>query len=321
MTENDSTKLLQRGRTGFDTGAEVLRTHLKTMTAQPGVYRMITEKGEVLYVGKAKSLKKRVASYTQRARLPIRLQRMVAQVRNVEIAVTHTEAEALLLEANLIRHLQPPFNVLLRDDKSYPYILIARDHDFPQIVKHRGNKSRKGWYFGPFASAGAVNETLTLLQRGFMLRNCADGVFANRTRPCLQYHIKRCTAPCVGMVTKEHYAKQVEEARDFLKGRNQDIQHTLAAEMQAASDALEFEYAAKLRDRIKVLTTVQSRQGINVAGMDDADVFALHQKGGRTAVQVFFFRDDRNYGTRTYFPSHDREAETGEIMSAFIAQF
>ena len=321
MSKTESTDLLKRGRTGFETGVEVLRAHLKTMTSQPGVYRMMTQDSSVLYVGKAKNLKKRVSSYTQRARLPLRLQRMVAQVRQVEIAVTHTEAEALLLEANLIRRYMPPFNVLLRDDKSYPYILIARDHDFPQLIKHRGSKGRKGWYFGPFASAGAVGETITLLQKGFMLRNCADGVFANRTRPCLQYHIKRCTAPCVGMVSKEQYAKQVDEARDFLKGRNQDIQQTLAGEMQKASDAMEYERAAKLRDRIKALTTVQSRQGINVAGMDDADVFALHQKGGRTAVQVFFFRDDRNYGTRTYFPIHDREATTGEILAAFLAQF
>ncbi|HEU0118690.1 MAG TPA: excinuclease ABC subunit UvrC [Alphaproteobacteria bacterium] len=321
MTENTSTDLLHRGKTGFDTGADVLRAHLKTMPQQPGIYRMMSAKGEVMYVGKAKNLKKRVSSYTQRARLPHRLQRMVAQIRNVEIVLTHTEAEALLLEANFIQRFMPPFNVLLRDDKSYPYILLTRDHKYPQLLKHRGKKSRKGSYFGPFASAGAVNETLTLLQRAFMLRNCTDSFFANRTRPCLQYHIKRCTAPCVNRVSEEDYRKQVDEACAFLKGKTQDVQQKAAAQMQAASDALDFETAAKLRDRIRVLTAIQSRQDINVSGVDDADVIALHQQAGKTAIQVFFFRSDRNYGARTFYPTHDKETSVGEIMSAFIAQF
>lgn len=321
MTETNDAELLHKGRTGFNIGAEVLRTHLKTMPSQPGVYRMITGNGSVLYVGKAKNLKKRVSSYTQRARLPHRLQRMVAQIRNLEIVVTHTEAEALLLEANFIQRFMPPFNVLLRDDKSYPYILITRDHDFPQIIKHRGKKARKGWYFGPFASGGAVNETLTLLQRGFMLRNCSDSFFAARTRPCLQYHIKRCTAPCVKKVSVEDYAQQVSDARAFLKGKTQEIQQNIAAEMQAASNNLDFETAAKLRDRIKILTGIQARQDINVSGIDDADIIALHQKGGRTAIQVFFFRSDRNYGARTIYPSHDKQMEISEILSSFIAQF
>jgi excinuclease ABC subunit C len=210
---------------------------------------------------------------------------------------------------------------LLRDDKSYPYILITRDHDFPQIAKHRGAKNRKGWYFGPFASGGAVTETLTLLQRGFMLRNCSDSFFANRSRPCLQYHIKRCTAPCVGLVRKEDYDHQVSDAVDFLKGRNHDIQKKLAEQMQGASDAMDFENAAKLRDRIKVLTGIQSRQSINVAGIDDADIIAMHQSSGKTAIQIFFFRQDRNYGARVFYPSHAKEQKEAEIMSAFIAQF
>jgi excinuclease ABC subunit C len=319
--ENQSGKLLRRGRSGFEAGADALRAQLKTMPAQPGVYRMINADGSTLYVGKAKNLPKRVASYTQRARLPNRLQRMVAQTRGLEIVVTHTETEALLLEANLIQRYMPPFNVLLRDDKSYPYILITRDHDFPQLLKHRGGKNRKGWYFGPFASAGAVNETLTLLQRVFQLRNCSDSFFAARTRPCLQYHIKRCTAPCVGKVTKEDYARQVADTCAFLKGNSSNIQKKLAAEMQTASDALDFETAGTLRDRIKVLTSIQARQGINARGLADADVIALHQEGGRTAVQVFFFRAGRNYGARTIYPSHDKGLPPSEIMGAFLAQF
>jgi len=318
---SSSAKKLHKGRTGFDTGAAMLRARLKNMPSVPGVYRMLAEDEAVLYVGKARNLKKRVSSYTQRARLPHRLQRMVAQARNLEIVVTHTEAEALLLEANLIQRFKPPFNVLLRDDKSYPYIFLTRDHDFPQLLKHRGAKNRKGWYFGPFASAGAVNETLTMLQRGFKIRNCSDSFFAARTRPCLQYHIKRCTAPCVGKVTVEDYAKQIDEARAFLKGKNQDIQQKLATDMQAASDQLDFEAAAELRDRIKVLTSIQSRQDINVSGIGDADIIALHQKAGKTAIQVFFFRADRNYGSRTFYPSHDHETPPAEIMSAFLVQF
>ncbi len=321
MTDTSTIQPLRRGKTGFDTGAAVLRTHLKVLPSQPGVYRMTAEDGTVLYVGKAKSLKKRVASYTQRSRLPHRIQRMVAQTRGLEVVTTRTEAEALLLEANFIQRFMPPFNVLLRDDKSYPYILLTRDHDFPQIMKHRGAKNRKGWYFGPFASAGAVNETIILLQRGFMIRNCSDGFFANRTRPCLQFHIKRCTAPCVNKVSKEDYAKQVADAIAFLKGHNAEIQQQLAADMTTASDALDFELAAKLRDRIKVLTSIQSRQDINVSGIGDADIIALHRDAGRAAIQVFFFRSDRNYGARIFYPSHDKQMQDGEILSSFLAQF
>ena len=320
MTEPDKT-VPTKSRTGFDAGAEILRTQLKTMPTDPGVYRMLGKAGAVLYVGKAKNLKKRVASYTQRARLPHRLQRMVAQITGVEIVVTRTESEALLLEANFIQRLMPPFNILLRDDKSYPYILITRDHDYPQIAKHRGAKNRKGWYFGPFASSGAVTETITLLQRGFMLRNCSDAMFVTRTRPCLQYHIKRCTAPCVAKVSVEDYAQQVADACAFLKGQSQAIQQKLSTAMQGASDALDFENAARIRDRIKILTAMQARQDINVAGIDDADVIALHQQSGKTAIQVFFFRADRNYGARIFFPTHDKDAPVGEIMAAFLAQF
>lgn len=282
---------------------------------------MLGDDGAVLYVGKAKNLKNRVTSYTQRARLPNRLQRMVAQTRNMDIVVTHTEVEALLLEANLIQWFMPPFNVLLRDDKSFPYILITKDHDYPQIVKHRGARSRKGKYFGPFASGGAVTDTLTQLQRAFMLRTCSDPMFAQRKRPCLQYHIRRCTAPCCGKVTKADYAKQVEEATAFLSGQSHSLQAQLADEMEKASSLLDYERAATLRDRIRILTSIQSRQDINLAGLGDADVIALHHQGGQAAVQVFFFRADRNYGSRTYFPSHDRQIETSEIMASFLGQF
>lgn len=305
----------------FESGATIIRQHLKTMPIQPGVYRMVAADGTVLYVGKAKILKNRVGSYTQRARLPVRLQRMVARIATLEIVTTHTEAEALLLEANLIQRFMPPYNILLRDDKSYPYILITRDRDFPQLLKHRGAKARKGWYFGPFASGSAVYETLALMQRGFMLRNCSDSYFAGRSRPCLQYHIKRCTAPCVGKVSIEDYDKQVQDAREFLSGKNTNIQQNLAIAMQAASDALEFEKAAILRDRIKVLSTIQSRQGINSASMGDADIIALHQNASHNCVQIFFYRADRNYGTRSYFPAADSSVPPAEIMASFIAQF
>lgn len=312
---------LSRGQTGFDAGSDILREHLKTIPTQPGIYRMIDGKGNVLYIGKAKDLSRRVSSYTQRARLPVRLQRMVAQVRQVEIVVTRTEAEALLLEANFIQKYLPPFNILLRDDKSYPYLVITQDHEAPQLLKHRGAKTRKGRYFGPFASGTAVNETLATLQRGFMLRTCSDSVYANRKRPCLQYHIKRCTAPCVGYVALEAYAAQAQEAVDFLSGKSAAVQEKLAERMQQASDAQDYETAARLRDRIRALTAVQSRQDINVNALGDADTLALEQSGGHTAIQVFFFRDGRNYGARTFFPKHDPDEAPADILSAFIAQF
>lgn len=305
----------------FAQGAEIIRTQLRTTPESPGVYRMLSADGTALYVGKAKNLRKRITSYTQEARLPLRLQRMIALTKSMELVVTHTEVEALLLEANLVLHLQPRYNILLRDDKSFPYILITRDHEFPAITKHRGARNRKGWYFGPFASGQAVTETLLLLQRGFMLRNCTDVMFKTRARPCLQYHIKRCTAPCVGKVTLKNYATQVDDAREFLSGKSSAIQEKLAQQMQAASDVMDYETAAKLRDRIKTLTGIQTRQDINVAGVGDADVVAAYKDAGHIAIQLFFFRNDRNFGTRSYFPTHDPEAEIEEVLAAFLAQF
>ncbi len=305
----------------IEEGIAVLRAQIKTLPAAPGTYRMLAADGGVLYVGKAKNLRNRVASYTQISRLPVRLQRMVARTRGLEIVTTRTEAEALLLEANLIQQFLPPYNVLLRDDKSFPFILITQDHPFPQLLKHRGAKTRKGLYFGPFASGGAVTETLGLLARAFMLRTCSDNVFAGRSRPCLQYHIKRCTAPCVGKVDEAAYGRQVRDACAFLRGQSQALQREMADEMQKASEALDYERAAFLRDRIRVLTSVQARQDIDLAGLGDADVIALYRAGGRSAVQVFFYRADRNCGTKVYFPSHDGQTETGEILAAFLGQF
>ncbi len=307
--------------TGIQTGIDVIQMHVKTLPDTPGVYRMVSETDEVLYVGKAKSLKRRVVSYTHFNRLTIRLQRMVAQTRKMEFVHTHTEAEALLLESNLIKKLKPKYNILLRDDKSFPYILIPSDHDYPQVVKHRGVKRRKGEYFGPFAGAGDVNRTIAILQRVFMIRNCTDGYFANRSRPCLQYHIKRCTAPCVGKVSKEDYALQVKEAQDFLEGKSQDIQKRMLVAMEAASADQDYEAAAHYRDRIRALAAVQSRQDINLEGMKNVDVIALVQKEGRTCVQVFFFRAGRNYGNRSYFPRHSADDDIAAVFAAFIAQF
>lgn len=302
-------------------GANVIRGYLEKLGNVPGVYRMLSDKGDVLYVGKAYSLKKRVASYTRPARLPIRLQRMIAETASMEFVTTHTEVEALLLENNLIKKLKPRYNVLLRDDKTFPDILIRTDHDFPQIEKHRGARDIKGDYFGPFASAGAVNRTLTVLQRAFLLRNCSDGTFANRTRPCLQYQIKRCSAPCVDKISRGDYLDTVKQAKAFLSGNSREIQAQLADEMQAASEALDFERAATLRDRLRAMALVQSHQGINVEGVRDADVMALFVEGGQACIQVFFFRGGRNNGNRSYFPSHDRQMEADEIMAAFIGQF
>jgi excinuclease ABC subunit C len=309
------------GPPSFAAGAAILREALADMPIGPGVYRMLDAKGDALYVGKARSLKRRVTQYLQWSRLPIRLQRMVAETRRVEIVVTHTEVEALLLEINLIKRLMPRFNVLLRDDKSFPYIAILEDHEFPQIAKHRGARTRKGAYFGPFASAGAVNQTLTAMQRAFLLRSCSDAVFANRTRPCLLYQIKRCAAPCVGRIDAQRYAGLVAEARAFLSGRSRDAQEAFAARMQEASAALDFETAALYRDRIRALTQIQSRQDINLEGVGDADVIAMHHEGGVASIQVFFFRGGRNCGNRPYFPRHDRGLAPGEVLGAFIGQF
>ena len=312
---------LAGGRSRLARGVTVIRGKVRTLPNAPGCYRMLNAKGDVLYVGKAKDLKKRVAAYTQPNRQPNRIQRMIAETTAMEFVTTHTEVEALLLEANLIKRFGPRYNVLLKDDKSFPYILITGDHAAPQITKHRGARNRPGEYFGPFASAGAVNRTIVALQRAFLLRPCSDSIFAARTRPCLQYQIKRCSAPCVARISEADYQQLVDQARDFLTGKSDAVKHRLSAEMQKASDRLAFEQAAKLRDRIQALAQIQSRQDINVEGVEEADIIAAHQEGGHTCIQVFFFRNHGNYGNRAYFPTHDKQAELPEILAAFIGQF
>jgi len=302
-------------------GLKVIGDMLRTLPGAPGVYRMLNPKGDALYVGKAKNLKKRVVAYTKFDRLPIRLQRMVAETTSMEIITTHTEAEALLLEANLIKKLAPRYNILLRDDKSFPHILITGDHDWPQIVKHRGARSRKGEYFGPFASVGAVNHTLAILQRAFLLRSCSDAIFSARTRPCLLHQIKRCCAPCVGRIDHAAYNQLVAEARAFLSGQSQAIQQALSTRMEEASADLRFEEAAIYRDRIRALTQIQARQDINPQDLDEGDVIAMHQAGGQTCIQVFFFRSSCNYGNRSYFPAQARDEAPEEVMAAFLGQF
>jgi excinuclease ABC subunit C len=302
-------------------GVAVIQAHLRTLPSSPGVYRMLDDAGNALYVGKARNLKKRVFAYTQTGKQPARLLRMIADTVAMEFVVTRSEVEALLLEANLIKRLKPRYNVVMRDDKTFPHIMISGDHAFPRIAKHRGATGASGQFFGPFASAGSVNRTITALQRAFLLRNCSDSIFATRSRPCLQYQIKRCTGPCVGYVTEAQYAEQVASAVDFLSGRSQGVQARFAEQMMAASERLDFEQAARWRDRIRALTNVQSHQDINVEGIGDADALAIHEAGGHSCIQVYFFRGGRNYGTRAYFPSHDKTAERAEILAAFLSQF
>jgi excinuclease ABC subunit C len=302
-------------------GSRVIESYLAVLPASAGVYRMLNGKGEVLYVGKARHLNKRVAAYVHPGRLGPRLHRMVAETTAMEFVTTHTEAEALLLESNLIKRLRPRYNILLRDDKSFPSILLTGDHRFPQVVKHRGAQSRRGDYFGPFASAWAVNNTLAALQRAFLLRSCADTVFAARTRPCLLHQIKRCCAPCVGRISEGDYALLVAEARAFLKGDSRRIQEDLAGRMERASGELRFEDAAGFRDRIRALTAVQAQQDINLQGIGDADVIAAHQAAGATCVQVFFFRGGCNYGNRAYFPDHAGGETVDAVLEAFVGQF
>ena len=302
-------------------GMAVVRSHLRTLPGSPGVYRMVNQRGEVLYVGKAHNLKKRITTYANPGKLSIRLQRMVAETTSMEFVTTHTEVEALLLESNLIKTLKPRYNVLFRDDKSFPHIFITEEHDFPQITKHRGARTKRGRYFGPFASAGAVNRTLTALQRAFLLRNCSDAVFASRTRPCLQYQLKRCSAPCVGRISKQDYAALVAQAYSFLEGRSHEVQAMLAKQMDSASSSLEFETAATVRDRIRALAHVQARQDINIAGIKDADVIAVYQRGGHSCVQAFIFRGGCNFGNHAYFPSHDRNVGPEDVLGAFLGQF
>ena len=303
-------------------GVRVIEAALLTMPQSPGVYRMLDSKADALYVGKARNLRKRVTNYTQIARLPERLRRMVSETVSMEIITTHMEAEALLLEANLIKRLRPRYNIVLRDDKSYPWLLLGEDHKFPQVTKHRGARTRKGGYYGPFASTWAVNETVNAMQRVFLLRSCADHVFSNRNRPCLLHQIRRCSAPCVGRIDEADYAHLVDQARAFLGGKTPTVQKELAAEMEAASANMEYERAAAVRDRIRALTHVQGGTGVvNPASINDADVVAAWQAGGQTCVQVFFVRGSRNNGNRAFYPVHNRADELGNVLEAFLAQF
>jgi excinuclease ABC subunit C len=306
---------------GIAAGTAVIREALRTMPSQPGVYRMLDRKGDGLYVGKARNLRSRVHSYAHADGLSNRLRRMIAETAAIEVVVTHTEAEALLLECNMIKRLMPRYNVLLRDDKSFPFIHLSAGHDFPQLTKYRGARTQDGSYFGPFASAGAVNRTLVTLQKAFLLRSCSDSIFSARTRPCLLHQIKRCSAPCVGRISRNDYAALIDQARVFLAGRGDDVQQRLAVEMQAASKILDFEAAALTRDRIRALSLVQGHQEIHVPGVVDADVIAAHQAGGQTCVQVFFFRGGQNWGNRAYFPSHDRQLSVEEVLTSFVGQF
>ncbi|MEO0386887.1 MAG: excinuclease ABC subunit UvrC [Pseudomonadota bacterium] len=303
------------------TGPEVIRAYLKELSNGPGVYRMLDRQGAVLYVGKARSLKKRVASYAKPTGHSPRIGRMVSATASMMFLTTETEIEALLLEQNLIKQLKPRYNVLLRDDKSFPFIFISTEHDFPRLEKHRGAKTRKGRYYGPFASAGAVNRTINTLQKVFLLRSCTDREVEAGDRPCLNFHLKRCAGPCGGRISKEDYAKLVTEADDFLRGRTTKVQGEMARQMEEASGALEFERAAALRDRIRALSHVQSAQGINPEGVEEADVVALHADEGQACVQVFFIRSNQNWGNRAYFPRTGAGAEPGELLEAFLVQF
>ena len=303
------------------TGAELIAEKVRSLPNAPGVYRMIDRDGDVIYVGKARDLKKRVSNYAKGSGHSNRIARMIMSTVDMAFVQTASETEALLLEANLIKRYRPRYNVLLRDDKSFANILLTRDHAFPQVVKHRGARTRKGDYFGPFASAGAVGRTLNTLQRAFLLRSCSDSVFESRTRPCLLYQIKRCSAPCVGRIDDAGYMALVDDAEAFLSGRSRAVSEALGARMEEAAEALDFETAARLRDRIKALAHVQQTQGINPQSFEEADVFAIHGAHGETCIQVFFFRGGQNWGDRAYFPRHDRGAPIDEVLDAFLAQF
>jgi excinuclease ABC subunit C len=302
-------------------GPDVIKGFVKTLPGKPGVYRMYDAHGTVLYVGKARNLKNRVSSYTRLGGHTNRIAAMIANTASMEFVTTSTEAEALLLEANLIKRLKPRYNVILRDDKSFPYILIAKDHPVAQITKHRGARNRKGNYYGPFASAGSVNATINSLQKAFLLRSCSDSYYENRTRPCLLYQIKRCAAPCTGEISQRDYAELVKQAEEFLSGRSNAVKTRLAKEMEEASEALDFERAAVYRDRISALSHVTASQGINPQSLEEADIFGMAQEGGQTCIQVFFIRAGQNWGNRAYFPRADKSVEAGSILSSFIAQF
>jgi excinuclease ABC subunit C len=305
----------------LDGGVAAIRNVLKTLPTKPGVYRMHDARGDILYVGKAKSLRNRVTNYTQVERLPNRLRRMVALTRSMTIVTTNSEAEALLLEAQLIKRYRPGYNVLLRDDKSFPFILLRADHAYPRIQKHRGARRHKGDYYGPFASAGSVNTTLNALEKLFLLRSCSDSFFNNRDRPCLLYQIKRCSAPCVGRIAPQDYAELVGDAKAFLGGKSTAVQAKLAGEMETASDGMDFERAAMLRDRLKALTFIQGSQAINATGISDADIFAIANKSGQMGIQAFFIRGGQNWGHRAFFPSHTQELSEEEVLTSFLAQF
>ncbi|MFN3389408.1 MAG: excinuclease ABC subunit UvrC [Allosphingosinicella sp.] len=305
----------------IEAGVAAVRKVVKTLPVRPGVYRMLDAKGDVLYVGKARALKNRVTNYTQVARMTKRLQRMVAQTRSMQIVTTNTEAEALLLEAQLIKRYRPPYNVLLRDDKSFPFILLREDHAFPQIRKHRGARRHKGQYYGPFASAGSVTRTLNALQKLFLLRSCTDSFLATRKRPCLLYQIRRCSAPCVGRIEPDAYAELVQDAKDYLGGKSSKVQQKLAAAMQEAAEAMDYELAAVYRDRLRSLTFIQGTQTIAAEGLGDADIFALACKGGTMCIQAFFIRGGNNWGHRSFFPSHTADVPEEEVLAAFLMQF
>ena len=325
MTDQDSTTAsampILPPPPDLNRGIKVISNMAKQLDASPGVYRMLGHDSQVLYVGKAKGLKHRVISYTRANALSHRLTRMVAETHSMEIISTRTEVEALLLESNLIKTLKPRYNILLRDDKSFPYIMITRDHDWPQLAKHRGTRKRKAWWFGPFASASAVNRTVMELTRAFLLRNCTDAMFSTRSRPCLQYQIKRCTAPCTNKVSPKDYQAQVDLALRFLNGESRAVQEEFATYMHDAADKLDFESAALWRNRIRALTQIQAHQDINLPGELNADIIALQQNAGRSCVQVFFMRNGSNFGNRAYFPRHDQDDTATEIMAAFIGQF
>ncbi|MDY6858628.1 MAG: excinuclease ABC subunit UvrC [Pseudomonadota bacterium] len=317
----DSTNSTANTAPDRPSGHACVQSYLPTLDNSPGVYRMLDAQGRVLYVGKARSLKKRVSSYAKPTGHTPRIARMIRETASMMFLTTRTETEALLLEQNLIKQLKPRYNVLLRDDKSFPNILVAKDHPFPQIKKHRGAKTEKGGYYGPFASAGAVNRTLNQLQKVFLLRSCTDATFESRTRPCLLYQIRRCSAPCVGKITQADYLATVADAERFLQGKSTGVQEQLARQMEEASEALEFERAAALRDRIRALTQVQQAQGINPRGVAEADVVALHMEGGQACVQVFFIRAHQNWGNRDYYPRTGAGADEAEVLQAFLGQF
>ncbi len=319
--ERASYTLKGSGQPDLEAGVAAIRETLATLKPKPGVYRMLDARGDVLYVGKARALRNRVANYVQVDKMPNRLRRMVSQTRGMTIVTTNSEAEALLLEAQLIKRYRPPYNVLLRDDKSFPFILLRADHAFPRIMKHRGARKAKGEYYGPFASAGSVNTTINALQKLFLLRSCTDSFFSRRDRPCLLYQIKRCSAPCVDRIDEAGYAELVVEAKDFLGGKSSAVQAKIAAQMDEAAAALDFERAAMLRDRLRAATFIQGSQSINAEGLGNADIFAMASQGGHVGIQAFFIRGGQNWGHHAFFPSHTEGLDEDEVLTSFLAQF